>query len=73
MDRGGYDTFEILREQLDLKLRNLLQVFHLYEQPSCPSVRPLVGSSVGWSVCLPEKGGNLHFLPPIITYILDMT
>mgnify|MGYP000686871200 CR=1 FL=1 len=26
MDRGGYDTFEILREELDLKLRQLLQV-----------------------------------------------
>ena len=24
-DRGGYDTFEILREQLDYKLKELLQ------------------------------------------------
>ena len=26
MDRGGYDTFEILREELDLKLKHLLEV-----------------------------------------------
>jgi hypothetical protein len=26
MDRGGYDTFEILREELDTRLRDLLQV-----------------------------------------------
>ena len=25
-DRGGYDTFEILREGLDIKLRQLLEV-----------------------------------------------
>jgi hypothetical protein len=25
MDRGGYDTFEILREELDTRLRDLLQ------------------------------------------------
>ena len=26
MDRGGYDTFEILREDLDVKLLELLEV-----------------------------------------------
>ena len=29
MDRGGYDTFEILREGLDLKLKELLAVCYL--------------------------------------------
>ena len=63
MDRGGYDTFEILREELDTRLRDLLQAGHLrnyYNSASIIVLLTLLYTSVQLYCNSPTGKGGWH-------------